>query len=76
MCLGVPGRVESIEREGNGRRMGQVSFGGVKRRVCLDFVPEARVGKYVLVHVGFALSCLNAAEAEETLDLFQKMGDR
>jgi len=73
MCLGVPGKVEKIEPVSHGQVMGDVSFGGVMRRVCLDLVPDVVVGQYVLVHVGFALSCLDAAEAEETLRLLQEM---
>ena len=75
MCLGIPGKLEAVFLSDAGMRMGQVSFGGVKREVCLDFVPEAEVGQYVLVHVGFALSCMNEAEAEETLSLLRQMGE-
>lgn len=74
MCLGVPGKIEKIETNPSGQKMGQVSFSGVVREVCLEFVPEAKVGDYVLVHVGFALSCLDAEEANETLSLLQEMG--
>lgn len=70
MCLGVPGKiVEVLDRDG--LRMANVDFGGVSREVCLDCVPEARVGDYCLVHVGFALSLLSADEAAETLSLLQ-----
>ena len=75
MCLGIPGQLTEIRETDNGMLMGSVSFGGVKREVCLDFVPEVKVGQYVLVHVGFALSCMNAAEAEETLALLRQMGE-
>lgn len=75
MCLGIPGRLEDVCIDERGMRMGRVSFGGVKRAVCLDFVPDAAVGDYVLVHVGFALSRLDAAEAEETLSLLKQMGE-
>lgn len=74
MCLGVPGRVVCVDVKADGQRMGKVSFGGVLREVCLDFVPEAQVGQYVLVHVGFALSCLDAEEADKTLSLLKEMG--
>jgi len=74
MCLGVPGRVECVDILADGQRMGRVSFGGVLREVCLDFVPEVQVGQYVLVHVGFALSCLDAEEANRTLSLLKEMG--
>ena len=75
MCLGIPGKLESIHQDAQGMRMGRVSFGGVKRDVCLDLVPDAEVGDFVLVHVGFALSRLDAAEAAETLDLLRQMGE-
>lgn len=70
MCLGVPGRiVETFEK--TGLRMARVDFGGVKREVCLDYVPEARVGDYCIVHVGFAISLLSEVEARETLALLE-----
>jgi hydrogenase expression/formation protein HypC len=72
MCLGVPGKIiEVYEREG--RRMGAIDFGGVRREVCLDFVPEAGPGNYVVVHVGFAISQLSEAEAQQTLDLLREI---
>ena len=74
MCLGVPGRInETYEAEG--RRMGTVDFGGVRREACLDFVPEAQVGQYVVVHVGFAISLLSEVEAQETLELLREIMD-
>jgi hydrogenase expression/formation protein HypC len=54
--------------------MGRVDFGGITREIQLDFVPEAEVGDYVIVHVGFALSRLDAEEAERTLELLREMG--
>lgn len=54
--------------------MGTVQFGAVNRRVCLDFVPEANTGDYVLVHVGFAISLVDQAEAERTYELLREMG--
>ena len=72
MCLAIPGRVEQIT-EGD-VRMGRVNFGGVVKNVCLDYVPEVVVGDYTIVHVGFALSRIDEETAEETLDLFEKMG--
>ena len=65
MCLGVPGRVVEIY-EANGLRMGTADFGGVRREVCLSYVPEAQLGSYVLVHVGFAISVISEDEARET----------
>lgn len=68
MCLGVPGKIVRIH-ERDGLQMADVDFGGVVREVCLAYVPEARVGDYCLVHVGFALNLLGEAEALETLAL-------
>jgi hydrogenase expression/formation protein HypC len=73
MCLAIPGKiVEKQERDG--AMLGRVDFGGVIREVHLDFVPEAEVGDYVIVHVGFALSRLNPEEAERTFQLLQELG--
>ena len=74
MCLGVPGRIIELY-ESEGRRMGTVDFGGVRREACLDFVPEAQVGQYVVVHVGFAISLLSEVEAQETLELLREIMD-
>ena len=74
MCLAVPGKLLSITGEGE-TRMGQVSFGGVGKEACLAFVPEARLGDYVLVHAGFAISVLDEAEAAQTLEYFRQMGE-
>lgn len=73
MCLAIPGRVEEITTEGD-LRMGRVNFGGVIKRVCLDYVPDVAVGDYTIVHVGFALSKIDQKTAEETLELFRQMG--
>lgn len=62
MCLGIPGKVVAIDRE-HDVLMGKVDFGGVFKRVCLEHVPEVQPGEYVLVHVGFALSRLDEADA-------------
>jgi hydrogenase expression/formation protein HypC len=64
MCLAVPGRIESITEAGPLMRVARVDFGGVTREVNLACVPEAAPGDYVLVHVGFALSVIDPAEAE------------
>ena len=72
MCLGIPGKiVEKYKVEG--RQMGKVDFGGVMKETCLDFVPEAKVGDYCIIHVGFALNVLDEQEALETLDLFRQI---
>jgi hydrogenase expression/formation protein HypC len=73
MCLAIPGRVEEITTEGD-LRMGRVNFGGIVKRVCLDYVPEVQVGDYTIVHVGFALSKIDQEEAEKTLAIFREMG--
>jgi hydrogenase expression/formation protein HypC len=73
MCLAVPGKVLDCD-ETSGVREGRVQFAGIVRRVRLDFVPEAQVGDYVMVHVGFAISRVDAEEAERTLALLSEMG--
>jgi hydrogenase expression/formation protein HypC len=73
MCLAIPGQVVSIEDIGY-NRVGQVKFGGVERAVFLDFVPEATPGDFVLVHVGFALSKIDEAEAKSTFELIERLG--
>src|ERR1700747_1260343 len=73
MCLAIPGRVEEISTDGL-IRMGRVNFGGVVKRVCLDYVPEIAVGDYTIVHVGFAISKIDEKTAQETLDAFRAMG--
>ena len=73
MCLGVPGRIEDVW-EANGTRMATVDFGGVRKEVCLAYVPEVTVGDYTIVHVGFALTKLDEKSALETLELFRSVG--
>lgn len=73
MCLAVPGKIlETEDRDGN--RIAKVQFGGISRQVFLNFVPEAQVGDYVMVHVGFALSRIDAEEAARTLRMLEEMG--
>ena len=74
MCLGIPGRIIETDDDGGLMRMGKVDFGGVAREVCLAYVPEAQVGDYVIVHIGFAISQLDEVEAQETLDLLVECG--
>ena len=74
MCLAIPGKVLAKE-DRDGVPIGRVDFGGVTREVQLDFVPEVEVGEYVIVHVGFALSRLDAEEAERTLAMLKEMGE-
>jgi len=73
MCLAIPGKVAEI-REKEGVRTGRVLFGGIVREACLDFVPEAREGDFVMVHVGFAISVVDKEEAERTYALLESMG--
>jgi hydrogenase expression/formation protein HypC len=73
MCLAIPGKVLQAE-ETQGIRVGRVQFGGITRSVRLDFVPEAAVGDYVMVHVGFAISKVDESEAQRTYELLQEIG--
>ncbi|NUS14492.1 MAG: HypC/HybG/HupF family hydrogenase formation chaperone [Streptomyces sp.] len=73
MCLAVPGRVLKIE-ERDGTRMASVDFGGVVKEVCLEYLPDLRVGEYAIVHVGFALQRLDEESALRTLRLFSELG--
>ena len=73
MCLGIPGKVVEIY-EANAMRMGKVDFGGVQKEVCLAYVPEIEVGDYTIIHVGFAITRLDEASAQESLALFREMG--
>lgn len=74
MCLAIPGKVISVEQS-NGLRSGRIQFGGIVRQASLDFVPEAEVGDYVMVHVGYAISRVDEAEAQRTYELLEEMGD-
>jgi len=71
MCLAVPGRIARVVEQ-QGLRMGDVDFGGVVRRVCLAYVPEAVEGDYAVVHAGFAISIVDQREAARTLELMQQ----
>jgi len=73
MCLAVPGRVESVG-EKDGQTMAQVDFGGLRKEVCLAYIPDVQVGEYVIVHVGFAIQRLDEQSALETLANFDKLG--
>jgi hydrogenase expression/formation protein HypC len=74
MCLSIPGRITQINQNGS-LLMGNVDFGGVAKEICLDYVPEAQVGQYVLVHVGFAISLLDEEEAMERLDAIREVAE-
>ena len=74
MCLAVPGKIVTIIEEQNlGLRRGKVDFGGIRKEVCLDYTPEARVGDYVLVHVGFALAVMDEQEAQRVFEALQQL---
>lgn len=73
MCLAIPGKILEIQEQGN-LRAARVQFGGIVRQVSLDFVPEAVLGDYVMVHVGFAISRVDRLEAERTYKLLEEMG--
>ena len=73
MCLGVPGKVIEIY-ENDGIRMGKVDFGGIVKETCLVYVPEVEIGDYTIIHVGFAITKLDEASAQESLALFQELG--
>ncbi len=76
MCLAIPGKILSINETDNQMdRSGQVSFGGIVKTVQLGYVPEAKIGDYVNVHVGFAISVIDEKEAQETLRAFQEVND-
>jgi hydrogenase expression/formation protein HypC len=74
MCLGVPGKIVEIYSV-DGLQMGKIDFGGVTREACLSYVPEAKVGDYTLIHVGFAISLLNEEEAKESLELIMEIAN-
>jgi hydrogenase expression/formation protein HypC len=75
MCLGIPGKILSLEPNAVGMTMGKVSFGGVAKEICLAYVPEAQVGDYVIVHAGFALNKLDEQEANEVFELLRQMDE-
>ena len=72
MCLGVPGKIVEIYAR-NGLQMGKIDFSGVTREACLSYVPEAKIGDYGLVHVGFVLNLISEQEAQETLSLLNEI---
>jgi len=73
MCLGIPGEILSIEEDAHGMRQARVRFGSVVREANLNLVPEAQVGEYVIVHAGFAISVIDAEEAQSVFRLLQEM---
>lgn len=74
MCLGIPGKIVEIwDQDDELLRMGKVDFGGIAREVSLAYVPQARIGDYVIVHVGFALNVLDEEEAQEIWGLLTEI---
>jgi hydrogenase expression/formation protein HypC len=73
MCLAIPGKVIEIEQDAAGVRMGKANFGGIVKQVCLEYTPEVNCGDYILVHVGFALSKVDEAEAQRTYQALEEM---
>lgn len=75
MCLAVPGKLISVDDSPSLMRSGKVDFGGILKEVSLAYVPEAKLGDYVLVHVGFALSIVDEAEANQVFEYLKKMDE-
>jgi len=73
MCLAIPGKIESISGDEPLTRMGKINFGGILKEASLAYVPEARVGDYVIVHVGFALSRLDEDEAQKVFEYLKQI---
>jgi hydrogenase expression/formation protein HypC len=75
MCLAIPGKILNIAEDGPMMRTGRVSFGGIVKQVNLAYVPEAGVGDYVIVHVGFAISTLDQQEADRVFEYLRQMDE-
>ncbi|PJA98112.1 MAG: HypC/HybG/HupF family hydrogenase formation chaperone [Ignavibacteriales bacterium CG_4_9_14_3_um_filter_30_11] len=75
MCLAVPGKIVSIDESNPDLKMAKVNFGGVMKEICIQWLPDANVGEYVLAHVGFALNKIDEKDAEDTLKILHEMGD-
>ncbi len=75
MCLAVPGKIVSIEGTNPLLRIGRVDFAGIVKQINLAYVPEAKIGDYVLVHVGFAISTIDEQEAMQVFEYLQRMGE-
>ncbi|MBI5867747.1 MAG: HypC/HybG/HupF family hydrogenase formation chaperone [candidate division Zixibacteria bacterium] len=75
MCLAIPGKIESVSGDDPLTRTGRVSFGGIVKEINLAYVPEASVGDYVIVHVGFAISTLDESEAGKVFEYLREIGE-
>jgi len=73
MCLAIPGKIISVQDAGPGLRTGKVEFGRIRKEINLSYVPEAEVGEYVIVHVGFAISRLEEKEAQRVFEYLSEM---
>ena len=74
MCLGIPGKITDIYQK-DSLRMAKIDFGGIVKEACLEYTPEANVGDYALIHVGFAISLMDEEEAQETLKLIREVAE-
>jgi len=74
MCLAIPGKLTNIYQK-DSLRMAKIDFGGISKEICLEYTPEAEVGDYALVHVGFAISLMDEDEAQETLKLLKEIDE-
>lgn len=74
MCLAIPGKITEIHQK-DSLRMAKVDFGGIVKEICLEYTPEAQVGDYALIHVGFAISLMDEEEARETLKLIKDVAE-
>jgi hydrogenase expression/formation protein HypC len=72
MCLGIPGKITDIYQK-DSLRMAKIDFGGIIKEACLEYTPEASMGNYALIHVGFAISLMDEEEAQETLKLIREV---
>jgi hydrogenase expression/formation protein HypC len=75
MCLGVPGKIVSLTPDALGMTMGRVNFGGITKEVCMAYVPDAQVGEYVVVHVGFAIAKIDEEEAAQVFNYLREIGE-
>ena len=75
MCLAIPGKIVSIDESNSELKMAKVSFGGVMKDICIQWVSDVQIGDYVLAHVGFALNKIDQKDAEETIEILKQMGD-
>ncbi len=74
MCLGIPGKITEIY-EKDSLKMAKIDFGGIVKEACLAYIPEAKVGNYALIHVGFAISLMDEEEAQATLKLIKEVSE-